>query len=110
MVNINTETLPTDESRPRRRSRAARRPILRMGDDGQGDSRIRARVREPDQNFQDFFNRFFGQVPEAAPGSGRPGAGVSGLRLYRRSARLHRHQQSRRRKGGPNLREAVDGR
>jgi serine protease Do len=57
VVNINTETLPQEEAHPRKRFRGPMGPTPNPnppggdGDDDQGG---------PDQNFQDFFNRFFG--------------------------------------------------
>jgi serine protease Do len=53
VVNINTETLPQEETHSRRRSPHAT-PSVPPGDDDQDQD------QGPDQNFQDFFNRFFG--------------------------------------------------
>jgi serine protease Do len=71
VVNINTETLPQEEAHPRRRSTPhGAVPSVPPGggdDDQNGDQDGGA----PDQNFQDFFNRFFG-------GQGQGGAGPEG--------------------------------
>src|SRR5271169_2965234 len=58
VVNINTETLPQEEAHPRRRNTPHAGPAVPPGggdDDGDQDGQT-----PPDQNFQDFFNRFFG--------------------------------------------------
>jgi serine protease Do len=71
VVNINTETLPQEDTHSRRRSpRAAPAVPPGGGDDDQnGDSD--GGQGAPDQNFQDFFNRFFGgQGPGAGPEQG----------------------------------------
>jgi serine protease Do len=59
VVNINTETLPQEESHPRRRTPHAAPSVPPGGgdDDQNGDQ---DQGPGPDQNFQDFFNRFFG--------------------------------------------------
>ncbi len=65
VVNINTETLPAQDSHSRRRHGAVPTPPDgndQNGDQGQDDG-------GPDQNFQDFFNRFFGQGPGSDQGS-----------------------------------------
>jgi serine protease Do len=71
VVNINTETLPQEDSHPRRRSTPhGAVPAVPPGggdDDQNGDQDGGA----PDQNFQDFFNRFFG-------GQGQGGGGPEG--------------------------------
>ena len=57
VVNINTETLPQEDTHPRRRTPHGATPAVPPGggdDDGEQDG------QGPDQNFQDFFNRFFG--------------------------------------------------
>jgi serine protease Do len=68
VVNINTETLPQEENHSRRRSPHASPSVPPGGgdddDEGQGG-------QGPDQNFQDFFNRFFG-------GQGQGGAPEQG--------------------------------
>ncbi|HEX3942031.1 MAG TPA: trypsin-like peptidase domain-containing protein [Acidobacteriaceae bacterium] len=65
VVNINTETLPTDQTSPRRRSQHGASPDSPNGggDDGQGEQN-QSPDQGPDQNFQDFFNRFFGGGPD----------------------------------------------
>ena len=70
VVNINTETLPQEETHSRRRSPHGATPSVPPGgdDDQNGDSDQGA---APDQNFQDFFNRFFGQGPGG--GGAEPG-------------------------------------
>jgi serine protease Do len=59
VVNINTETLPQEESHSRRRTPHAAPSVPPGGgdDDQNGDQ---DQGPGPDQNFQDFFNRFFG--------------------------------------------------
>jgi serine protease Do len=59
VVNINTETLPQEDTHSRRRTPHGAVPAVPPGggdDDQNGDQDQGA----PDQNFQDFFNRFFG--------------------------------------------------
>ena len=76
VVNINTETLPQEDkdSRPRTRRNPHGIPAVPPGgeDDqngGPGDGG--AGGAQPDQNFQDFFNRFFGgQNPGGGGGDG----------------------------------------
>src|SRR5580704_2565501 len=61
VVNINTETLPQEDTHSRRRTPHGATPAVPPGggdDDQNGDSEGGQGV--PDQNFQDFFNRFFG--------------------------------------------------
>jgi serine protease Do len=60
VVNINTETLPTEDTHSRRRTPhgATPAPPPGGGDDDNGDQD--QGQGQPDQNFQDFFNRFFG--------------------------------------------------
>jgi serine protease Do len=63
VVNINTETLPPDESHSRRRTNphGATPAVPPGGDDDQnGDQDGQGQGQGPDQNFQDFFNKFFG--------------------------------------------------
>ena len=56
VVNINTETLPPEDTHSRRRNPHGTQPIVPPGGgDDDGDQ-----GGQPDQNFQDFFNRFFG--------------------------------------------------
>src|ERR1700730_3594666 len=56
VVNINTETLPQEDTHSRRRTPHGAQPIVPPGGgDDDGDQGA-----QPDQNFQDFFNRFFG--------------------------------------------------
>src|ERR1700732_1028865 len=56
VVNINTETLPQEDAHPRRRTPHAGPAVPPGGGDDDGDQDGQG----PDQNFQDFFNRFFG--------------------------------------------------
>src|ERR1700733_4230456 len=56
VVNINTETLPQEDTHSRRRSPHAAPAVPPGGGDDDGDQGGQG----PDQNFQDFFNRFFG--------------------------------------------------
>jgi serine protease Do len=70
VVNINTETLPQEDTHSRRRTPHGAVPAVPPGggdDDQNGDQDGGA----PDQNFQDFFNRFFG-------GQGQGGGGPEG--------------------------------
>src|ERR1700722_7127926 len=70
VVNINTETLPQEDTHSRRRNPHAAPAVPPGGDDDQnGDSDQGGGGAGPDQNFQDFFNRFFG-------GQGGPGGGA----------------------------------
>ena len=66
VVNINTETIPQQQPQTHRRFRQG--PNGPNGDNdqngGQGPSQGQGQGQGPDQNFQDFFNRFFGQGPE----------------------------------------------
>jgi serine protease Do len=73
VVNINTETLPPQESEGngRRRPHGATPTPPDGDDDGQGGEEGQQGQGGPDQNFQDFFNRFFGQ----GPGGGAPDQG-----------------------------------
>jgi serine protease Do len=59
VVNINTETLPQEDTHSRRRTPHGVTPTPPPGggDDDNGDQE---QGQAPDQNFQDFFNRFFG--------------------------------------------------
>jgi serine protease Do len=59
VVNINTETIPQEESRSKRRNPHAA-PAVPPGGGGGGDDDDQDQQQGPDQNFQDFFNRFFG--------------------------------------------------
>ncbi|MGC2403150.1 MAG: trypsin-like peptidase domain-containing protein [Acidobacteriaceae bacterium] len=62
VVNINTETIPQEESHSKRRSPHAA-PTVPPGGGGGGDDDDQDQQGQgqgPDQNFQDFFNRFFG--------------------------------------------------
>jgi serine protease Do len=60
VVNINTETLPQEDTHSRRRTPHGLTPAPPPGggDDDNGDQD--QGQGQPDQNFQDFFNRFFG--------------------------------------------------
>ncbi len=73
VVNINTETLPQEQqegnARPRRNGRPT--PTPPDGDDN-GDNGQQGQGG-PDQNFQDFFNRFFGG--QGPGGGGAPDEG-----------------------------------
>jgi serine protease Do len=72
VVNINTETLPQEESHPKRRTPHAAPAVPPGGDDDNGDQDQapgQGQGGAPDQNFQDFFNRFFG-------GQGQGGGGA----------------------------------
>jgi serine protease Do len=76
VVNINTQTLPKQTANPGRRFHGRTMPIPNGGndddDDGQGQQGQGGQGQGED-NFQDFFNRFFGgQVP------GQPDGGDQG--------------------------------
>jgi serine protease Do len=58
VVNINTETLPQEDTHPHRRTPHAGPAVPPGGGDDDGDQD--GQGQGPDQNFQDFFNRFFG--------------------------------------------------
>src|SRR6202035_2898592 len=61
VVNINTETLPQEETHSRRRTpHGAPAVPPGGGGGGGGDDDGDQGGQGPDQNFQDFFNRFFG--------------------------------------------------
>ena len=105
VVNINTETLPQEETtsspaHPSRRTGCpARRRRRRQWRPGSGS---------PDPNFQDFFNRFFGgQGQGGAPEQGDQVRESLGLRFYRGSQGLHHHQQPRGREGRQDFRQAY---
>src|SRR5580698_6858479 len=75
VVNINTETLPQEDTHSRRRSPHAAPAVPPGGgggdDDQNGDQDGGGgNGQGPDQNFQDFFNRFFGGQ---GPGGGEQG-------------------------------------
>src|ERR1700722_15175917 len=75
VVNINTETLPQEDTHSRRRTPHGAVPAVPPGggdDDQNGDQDGGA----PDQNFQDFFNRFFG----GQGGQGGPEGGGDQMR------------------------------
>src|SRR5271156_5677867 len=60
VVNINTETLPQEDTHSRRRTPHGATPAVPPGggdDDQNGDSDGGSGQGVPDQNFQDFFNR-----------------------------------------------------
>lgn len=61
VVNINTETIPQEDTHSRRRTPHGMTPAPPPGggDDDNGDQ-DQGQGQGPDQNFQDFFNRFFG--------------------------------------------------
>ena len=70
VVNINTRTLPKQASERPPKLQVQPNP-QNPGDDDQGEGQQQGQV--PPDNFQDFFNRFFGgQMPDSA-GSSRPG-------------------------------------
>jgi serine protease Do len=71
VVNINTETLPTEDTHSKRRTpHAAPAQPPGGGDDDNGDQ-DQGQGQGGDQNFQDFFNRFFGgQGQGGAPDQG----------------------------------------
>ncbi len=73
VVNINTETLPQEEKSPRRRTPHGAAPAVPPGggDDEDDDQGGQGGGPGGDQNFQDFFNRFFG-------GQGGQGGGIPG--------------------------------
>ena len=71
VVNINTETLPQEDTHSKRRTPHGMTPAPPPGggDDDNGDQD--QGQGQPDQNFQDFFNRFFGgQGQGGAPDQG----------------------------------------
>jgi serine protease Do len=71
VVNINTETLPKQSSTQERGFHGNAMPTPQNPGDGSGEDQ----QGQGDDNFQDFFNRFFGgQVP--APDEGDNGGGV----------------------------------
>ena len=55
VVNINTETIPQEDTHSRRRTPRSTPTVPPGGGDEDGQD-----GQGPDQNFQDFFNRFFG--------------------------------------------------
>src|SRR5271168_918281 len=59
VVNINTETLPQEDTHSRRRTPHGAQPAVPPGG-GDDDGDQGGGGQAPDQNFQDFFNRFFG--------------------------------------------------
>jgi serine protease Do len=72
VVNINTETLPTEDTHSKRRTPHGMTPAPPPGggDDDNGDQ-DQGQGQGGDQNFQDFFNRFFGgQGQGGAPDQG----------------------------------------
>lgn len=79
VVNINTETLPQEETRPRRRTPHAAPAVPPGGeDDGNGDQEQApgqggSGGGGDNQNFQDFFNRFFGGQGGQGGGGMEPG-------------------------------------
>jgi serine protease Do len=76
VVNINTETLPKQNQKPDRRNLHPRQnPDDNGGGDG-GDGGSAQQQPGPDNNFQDFFNHFFGGQVPGAPDSGDGGGGV----------------------------------
>ncbi|HTB97982.1 MAG TPA: trypsin-like peptidase domain-containing protein [Terracidiphilus sp.] len=72
VVNINTETLPKQSANPKRRNFRSMPNNPGNGDDDQnGDQQGQGQGQGPggDNNFQDFFNHFFGgQVPDQGDG------------------------------------------
>jgi serine protease Do len=71
VVNINTETLPAQEegNNNNRRQRHGATPAPPDGDDQSPDDNGPSQGG-PDQNFQDFFNRFFGGQGQGPGGGG----------------------------------------
>jgi serine protease Do len=63
VVNINTETLPQEDTHSRRRGSPHAAPAVPPGGDDDDQDQGGGQGQGPDQNFQDFFNRFFGQGP-----------------------------------------------
>jgi serine protease Do len=66
VVNINTETLPQEETHPRRRTPRST-PSVPPGGGDDDDQDPGSQGQGPDQNFQDFFNRFFGGQGQGGP-------------------------------------------
>src|ERR1700755_3544055 len=60
VVNINTETLPQEDTHSRRRTPRGAPAVPPGGGGGGDDDGDQGGGQGPDQNFQDFFNRFFG--------------------------------------------------
>jgi serine protease Do len=81
VVNINTQTLPKQSSKtPNRNFHFRTQPNAPGGggdddQDGQGQSGGQGQGQQPPDNFQDFFNRFFGGQ---APGGPDEGGGDNG--------------------------------
>ncbi len=79
VVNINTETLPQEENRSKSRRNPHGVPAVPPGgDDDQNDEQNPGSGgggggQGPDQNFQDFFNRFFGGPGGQGGGGGEQG-------------------------------------
>ena len=75
VVNINTETLPKQSQGPDQNLHL--RHKQNPGGNGSGDDDGGDAQQSPDNNFQDFFNHFFGgQVPGAPDGGDGGSAGV----------------------------------
>ena len=94
VVNINTQTLPKQAANKDRRNFHGRiQPNPQNpGDDDQDE---RSAAGPGQDNFQDFFNRFFGGQMPSRPGRRRRRRQVqrvARLRLHRRSQGLHHHQ------------------
>ncbi len=70
VVNINTETLPQEDKSQRRRNPHGAPVPPGAGDDDDDNGQGQGGGQGGDQNFQDFFNRFFG-------GQGGQGGGAS---------------------------------
>ncbi len=74
VVNINTETLPKEQTEARQRGGGRRRAPQQQqppddgGDDGPGGDDGSGGGGQGDPGLQDFFNRFFGGVPGQGPG------------------------------------------
>jgi serine protease Do len=68
VVNINTETLPPEETHSKRRTPRATPSVPPGG--GDDDDQDQGGGQGPDQNFQDFFNRFFGGQGQGGPEQG----------------------------------------
>jgi serine protease Do len=82
VVNIYTETLPHERRTSRRRGPQGTIPLQpnnpQSPDDQQGPDDDQQQQQGPDNNFQDFFNRFFGGPGQQGPddGGGPDGGGV----------------------------------
>lgn len=71
VVNINTRTLPKEASEKGRRNFRIQPNPHNPGDDDQGEGQQQGQA--PPDNFQDFFNRFFGGQMPGGPGGDQEG-------------------------------------